>query len=74
MENKDVIYLVLKDLKYDKISLYSCLLINRTWCKMTVSILWNNPIKLLDLFPKARFYRLNILLRNIFTFNRRIKK
>ncbi|PKY50329.1 hypothetical protein RhiirA4_466761 [Rhizophagus irregularis] len=68
MENKDIIYLVLKDLKYDKISLYSCLLINRTWCKMTVPILWNNPIKLLDLFPKARSYKLNILFNFLETY------
>ncbi|PKK63704.1 hypothetical protein RhiirC2_788520 [Rhizophagus irregularis] len=33
---------------------------------MTVPILWNIPIKLLDLFPKARSYKLNILFNVIF--------
>ncbi|RGB25485.1 hypothetical protein C1646_771652 [Rhizophagus diaphanus] len=33
--NEDVIFLILKELQNDPSSLYSCLLINRTWCEMT---------------------------------------
>src|SRR6266498_254189 len=29
-------------LEYDKITLYSCLLVNRLWCKISVRILWRN--------------------------------
>ncbi|GBC03965.1 hypothetical protein RclHR1_05420009 [Rhizophagus clarus] len=57
--NKDVIFLILEELKDDQKSLYSCLLINKTWCETTVPILWkisglhypndsNTKIKLLN--------------------------
>ncbi|CAG8579642.1 uncharacterized protein OCT59_027105 [Rhizophagus irregularis] len=39
----DIIVLILKELQDDTKSLYSCLLINRTWCRLTVPILWQNP-------------------------------
>jgi len=29
-------------LEYDKITLYSCLLVNRLWCKISVRILWKS--------------------------------
>src|SRR5947207_7119198 len=29
-------------LKYDNVSLYSCLLVNRLWCKVSVRILWRD--------------------------------
>ncbi|GBC09117.1 hypothetical protein RclHR1_08610004 [Rhizophagus clarus] len=38
--NEDVLVLILEELRYDKKTLYSCLLVNRTWCEKTVSILW----------------------------------
>ncbi|RIA83536.1 hypothetical protein C1645_833668 [Glomus cerebriforme] len=41
--NEDVLYLILEELKDDRKSLYSCLLVNRTLCEKTVSILWKNP-------------------------------
>ena len=41
--NKDVLFLIFEELKNDKKSLYSCLLVNRTWCITAVSILWKNP-------------------------------
>ncbi|PKC09466.1 hypothetical protein RhiirA5_415613 [Rhizophagus irregularis] len=44
--NKDVIFLILKELQNDPSSFYSCLLINRIWCETTVPILWKNPAKL----------------------------
>src|SRR5687768_14866493 len=33
---------VLEYLEEDKISLYSCLLVNRFWCKISVRILWRD--------------------------------
>src|SRR6266536_4193158 len=29
-------------LKHDKVSLYSCLLVNRLWCEVSVRILWRS--------------------------------
>src|SRR6266498_1559665 len=41
--NKDVLFLIFEELKNDKNSLYSCLLVNRTWCMIAIPILWKNP-------------------------------
>ena len=41
--NKDVLFLILKELHNHGKSLYSCLLVDRTWCKSAVPILWKNP-------------------------------
>src|SRR5581483_10451483 len=58
--NGDIHYLILKELQDDKKSLRSCLLVNRTWCKITIPILWKNPWKF---FVKTRGYRKNPSLR-----------
>src|SRR2546421_11124593 len=42
--NKDVLHLILVELQNDRKFLYSCLLVNRTWCKTAVLILWKNPL------------------------------
>ena len=41
--NIDVLLLIIKELENDKKSLYSCLLVNKTWCAMAAPILWKNP-------------------------------
>ena len=41
--NKDIIFLILEELQNDRKALYSCLMVNRTWCETTVPILWKNP-------------------------------
>ncbi|CAB4430743.1 unnamed protein product [Rhizophagus irregularis] len=41
--NEDILILVLEEVKKDKKSLYSCLFVNREWCKATLPILWKNP-------------------------------
>ena len=40
---KDIIFLILEELQNDRKALYSCLMVNRTWCETTVPILWENP-------------------------------
>ncbi|GBC10557.1 hypothetical protein RclHR1_09710008 [Rhizophagus clarus] len=40
---EDVLRLILEELKYDRISLYSCILVNKAWCKITIPILWRDP-------------------------------
>ncbi|CAB4418613.1 unnamed protein product [Rhizophagus irregularis] len=39
--NLDCLVLIFNILKYDKKSLYSCLLVNKKWCNIVVPILWN---------------------------------
>ncbi|GBC05209.1 hypothetical protein RclHR1_00610021 [Rhizophagus clarus] len=41
--NKDILILIFEELENDSKSLYSCLLVNRTWCELVVPILWRNP-------------------------------
>ena len=43
--NRDILYLIFEELKNDKNSLYSCLLVNKTWFETTIPILWKNPWK-----------------------------
>jgi hypothetical protein len=40
--NEDVLFLIFEELKNDKKYLYSCLLVNKTWCVIAVQILWRN--------------------------------
>jgi hypothetical protein len=41
--NRDVLYLISKELQDDEKALYSCLLVNKTWCEIFVPLLWKNP-------------------------------
>src|SRR5688500_12913828 len=38
--NLDILILIFDKLQYDKKSLYSCILVNREWCRIVVPILW----------------------------------
>ncbi|GBC45277.2 hypothetical protein GLOIN_2v1768086 [Rhizophagus irregularis DAOM 181602=DAOM 197198] len=38
--NRDIILMILEQLKDDKPSLRCCLLVNRTWCEITAPMLW----------------------------------
>jgi hypothetical protein len=51
--NRDVLYLILKELEDDNKSLHLCLLVNKAWCKVIIPILWKNPWK----FLRRRFIR-----------------
>ena len=41
--NDDCITLIIEELYDDKNSLFSCLLVNRLWCKIVAPILWRDP-------------------------------
>ena len=41
--NKDILFLIFKELQDDSKSLFSCLMVNRLWCETVVPILWRNP-------------------------------
>src|ERR1051325_8569937 len=67
--NHDCLTLIFEVLYSDKISLYSCLLVNRLWCKTAVPILWRNPWEIItkpfsnfEKFEKARIFINTILL------------
>ena len=34
--NKDVLFLIFKELQDDKNSIHSCLLVNKTWCEIII--------------------------------------
>ncbi|CAI2165398.1 16007_t:CDS:1 [Funneliformis geosporum] len=36
---------ICKHLKNDKASLFSCVLLNRSWCKMAIPVLWSRPFE-----------------------------
>ncbi|RIB04196.1 hypothetical protein C2G38_2223020 [Gigaspora rosea] len=41
----DCLVEVLRHLKYDITSLYSCILVNRLWCKFSIPLLWCSPFE-----------------------------
>ncbi|EXX69913.1 uncharacterized protein OCT59_026620 [Rhizophagus irregularis] len=41
--NKDILFLIFKELQKDSKSLFSCLMVNRLWCETVIPILWKNP-------------------------------
>ncbi|GBB88030.1 hypothetical protein RclHR1_14550004 [Rhizophagus clarus] len=64
--NKDVILLILEELKNDIPSLYSCLLVNRFWCEITAPILWKNPFnKRRKITVNARKILFNVILSHL---------
>ncbi|CAG8720221.1 20821_t:CDS:1 [Racocetra persica] len=42
----DCVTIILENLRYDPGCLFSCLLINRSWCRVTVPILWSDPFSI----------------------------
>ena len=59
--NEDALFLILEELKYDSYSLYSCLLVNKNWCKIVIPILWKNPWKYLKKRKKSSLFDIIIL-------------
>src|SRR5688572_7415601 len=41
--NEDILFLLFEKLQNDSRSFFSCLLVNRSWCKIAIPILWRNP-------------------------------
>ncbi|RIA92247.1 hypothetical protein C1645_820931 [Glomus cerebriforme] len=46
--NSDILYHIFQELNKDRNSLFSCLLVNKLWCELTVPILWKCPSKYFD--------------------------
>ncbi|GES90215.1 hypothetical protein GLOIN_2v1884233 [Rhizophagus clarus] len=67
--NIDIILSILEELQNDKKSLYTCLLVNKAWCEMTVPILWKEPDRSLSRNKPHDwqiYYRARIILLHIF--------
>ncbi|GBB83140.1 hypothetical protein RclHR1_00010022 [Rhizophagus clarus] len=45
--NRDILYLIFKELQDDEKSFFPCLLVNKTWSEIIIPILWKNPWKYL---------------------------
>ncbi|CAG8452906.1 6640_t:CDS:2 [Diversispora eburnea] len=54
-----LLYEILLDFHNDRKTLHSCILVNRAWCRITIPLLWRNPIKLLhgpdDYYPYHKY-------------------
>src|SRR5581483_445633 len=61
--NKDVLYSIFEELQYDRKSLYSCLLVNKTWCVSVAPTLWKNPWK--DLNKIRMKSLLNVIISHL---------
>ena len=59
--NRDIFYLIFEKLHDDKNTLFSCILVNKTWCEITIPILWRNPWKFL-MNEKERSLLLNVII------------
>src|SRR6266496_3742757 len=72
--NKDVLFLIFEELKNDEKSLYSCLLVNRTWCITAVPILWRDPDQSYFLSDNSMNILFNVILLHLSEESRDILK
>ncbi|EXX62478.1 uncharacterized protein OCT59_027139 [Rhizophagus irregularis] len=70
---KDVLFLILEELKDDRKSLHSCLFVNKTWCEIIVPILWKIPGKY-TLTNNAKNALFNVILLHLSEESRNILK
>jgi hypothetical protein len=60
---RDILYLIFEELHKDDSTLHSCLLVNKTWCKIIVPFLWINPWKYLNY--RNRKYLLELIILHL---------
>ena len=63
--NKDVLFLVIEELQNDRKSLHSCLLVDRTWCEITIPLLWKNPWKFCPIDSAESTLLFNVILSHL---------
>ena len=63
--NEDVLFLIIKELRNDRKSLHSCLLVDRTWCEITIPILWKNPWKFCPIDSAESILLFNVILLHL---------
>ncbi|PKK61188.1 hypothetical protein RhiirC2_792184 [Rhizophagus irregularis] len=59
--NRDLLLMISENFQNDRISLYSCLLVNRSWCEAIVPLLWKIPGQAI-LTKKAENIIFNVIL------------
>ena len=57
---RDILYLIIEELQDDNKTLFSCILVNKTWCEISIQILWRNPWKYLN--NKKASLLLNVII------------
>src|SRR3954463_13350748 len=62
--NRDVLFMISENLQDDTISLYSCLLVNKSWCEAIVPMLWKIPGQLL-LTEQAEIILFKVILSHL---------
>src|SRR2546430_6947356 len=72
--NKDVLFLIFKELKNDKNSLHSCILVNRTWCLTAVPNLWENPGQYFMIGENSKELLFNVIILHLSEESRDILK
>ncbi|PKK70800.1 hypothetical protein RhiirC2_779229 [Rhizophagus irregularis] len=61
---EDCLKIIINELQYDLSSLYSCILVNRQWCRIAILILWKNPSSLKGFSPSKLHNMILFLLPN----------
>src|ERR1043165_4625139 len=59
--NKDILLLLFEELQDDSKSLFSSLMINRTWCETAIPVLWRDPWRY-DIKYNNKSYLFTILI------------
>jgi hypothetical protein len=62
--NRDLLLMITENFQDDRVSLYSCLLVNRSWCEATVPLLWKIPGQTY-LTDKATNILFNVILSHL---------
>src|SRR5204863_3549286 len=68
------LFLIFEELKNDEKFLYSCLLVNRTWCITAVPILWRDPDQCYLLSDNSKNILFNVILLHLSEESRDILK
>ncbi|PKC02287.1 hypothetical protein RhiirA5_425454 [Rhizophagus irregularis] len=71
--NVDILFLIFEELKNDMKSFYSYLLVNKTWCIMTVPILWRDP-NIISLSDEAKSKLFDVIFLHLSKKSRDILK
>jgi hypothetical protein len=58
--NRDIFYSIFEELEDDKMTLFSFLLVSRTWCEMIIPILWKDPWKHLKMGKEKSLFNIMI--------------
>ncbi|GBC21994.1 uncharacterized protein OCT59_023912 [Rhizophagus irregularis] len=57
----ELTYEVMKYFQNDFLTLYSCILVNRLWCRLAIPLLWENPFSI----PTKNYKFIEIYLQNL---------